>query len=390
MIRFILFILFITGVLALGFYWVDEKGYVLIAMNEWTIETSVVASVIMLIGAYFAFHLSVRFIVAVFRLRSVSKAWRAQRRQKGAFIQFDKAFEAFLSGEYVTAEKLSLTQAEHSPVRKSHFLMAAESAKRQGKFDDHARYSLRAVEQGSDLEKQLVLVQNLKEQGELLQAIEQAEALYKKHPKQCQTLVLLSMLYKDANRSAHLVELLKPLKQHTDMPNEVYEGLVKSAFSGLFSELANAKQLKPLQQLADRLKKLSDAPEKLIYLYVNALNQAGFNDDAEKFVLKSAKNAITPEWVMMLKHAQFQQPLKLIAWLEQAIKKNPDDILAVTALAYVAASARDWTLAQKAFEMVIRKQPAQDEYFALAHVLEQSQQTSQALACYKKGVSLTR
>ncbi|AWB66475.1 hypothetical protein C2869_08555 [Saccharobesus litoralis] len=388
MIRLIGLFLVFSIVLFIGSTFWGDKGYVLIAMGQTTLETTVVALGLMMVFGYFALRIVLNIVFGLFHAGQLTRDWRKKRRYSKVLTKFETAFEALLNHEYAAAEKLSCQTAEISPIKKSHYLLAAEAAKQQGEYERQAQYSLRAVEQGSEIEKQLAIAHTLKEEGQINKAIEKTEALLKKDPKQSQTLVLLAMLYNEAGRYLALSELLKRVKQYTNLPSEIFENFVKNAYQGLYQDAVQVKDLKQIHRLYAAVNKISEWPDKLSCLYVNAMIQAGFAADAEKFILKAAKSQLTPELLETIKRVPFPQPLKLIAWLEQEIKKSPDNMLLVSALGYVACGARDWQLARKALDIVIRHEPSAEHYFKLADVLEHLQQPQQALSCYKKGVKL--
>ncbi|MCU4675082.1 tetratricopeptide repeat protein [Catenovulum sp. 2E275] len=392
MIKIILFFCFACALIALGAVVVEEKGYVLISVANWTWETSLFGFVLMLVALYIAFVIIKLIIRSVFNVRKNWREWRTDRKHSRSLKTLQGAIEALLNNQWQKAEQLSLKHAKHSPIASSHYLIAAEAARQQNHNDDSSVYLLRAQQTGSETDKQFALCKSLMQEGKAEQAIEKCEVLLTAEPKHSENLLLLARLYHQTGQFEKQRELLSRVKRYTDISQAEFNQLTLAAFAPLFKAASEQKDLKSLQLYYKAMHKLIEPIPQSTQLYLLALHNAGFEKEVESNLIKLFEQNISDSNLALLHQLELNQPLKLTAWIEKQIKRQPDNAQLKVLLAITACKNNDLQLAQQAMESALQQseQTANPQnYGILADIYQQQNNTTKAIACYQKALALT-
>ncbi|NTS76759.1 hypothetical protein HR060_07735 [Catenovulum sp. SM1970] len=401
MIKLILFFIFLFGLLFMGSTWIGEKGRVIILMGEWTIETSVVGGCVILLLAYALLHLAVVLVKYLFQLRNKNRQWRHNRLQNRIQIAIQQSLDALFKQNYALAEKLSVQKLAlesgalkannlDKALNKTQYLIAAEAAKNQQKFTEYSQYQLRATEYGSEFEKQLAMAQSLQAEGKIDKALAAVEKLKNEQPKNGLVIAALANLYQQANLFDALADLLPKVIKLSDLPKPILLDFIESTYSALYQNDAKANDVKALNKHHKAMLALMPEAEQFEFLYINALISAGAKQDAENYLIKAVKKGVSPVILSSLRQLTLAEPIKLISQLEKLVKQDNNQYTSLAALGYVAAASRDWDLAKKALEAAIKLNPTSQDYQLLGQTLEQLSLPEQALACYRKGLSMAQ
>ena len=114
MIRLISLVAVMVAGLAFGPEASGNKGYVMISLGNYTLESSVTSAVILAI-LFYGLLLIVEWVLArVFGLRRKTLGWYGSRRRRKANQQTVAATLAFAEGQYSQAEKLMVKGARNS------------------------------------------------------------------------------------------------------------------------------------------------------------------------------------------------------------------------------------------------------------------------------------
>ncbi|MGL6164193.1 MAG: heme biosynthesis HemY N-terminal domain-containing protein, partial [Aeromonas veronii] len=106
MIRIIILVAVMVAGLIFGPQASGNKGYVLIALGNYTIESSVTSAVILAVLFYGALLIVEWLLGRVFGLRRKTLGWYGSRRRRKANQQTVAATLAMAEGHYSQAEKL--------------------------------------------------------------------------------------------------------------------------------------------------------------------------------------------------------------------------------------------------------------------------------------------
>src|SRR5690554_7808314 len=100
----VIVVLFIAGLL-LGPLWSGNTGYVLISVGQWTIETSVVAALVMLVITIVILRALITFVARIVRGTKWGVRWFGNRRVQKAENAFHEALLAINDGDYHTGSR---------------------------------------------------------------------------------------------------------------------------------------------------------------------------------------------------------------------------------------------------------------------------------------------
>ena len=100
----VIVILLIAGLLV-GPLWSGNTGYVLLSVGQWTIETSLVAALILLVITLLVCRVIVRFLARVVRGTKWGVRWFGNRRQQKAEAAFHEALVALNDGDYTGSSR---------------------------------------------------------------------------------------------------------------------------------------------------------------------------------------------------------------------------------------------------------------------------------------------
>lgn len=392
MIKILLLFCFACGLMAVGAFVVEEKGYVLISVADWTWEASLFGFALLLLAIYISVVLLSLIIRSVFNARKNWRAWRVEKKQSRSLNSLQNAIEALLNQQWQKAEQQSLKHAKNSPISSSHYLIAAEAARQQNHNDDSSVYLLRAQQSGNETDKQLAICKSLVQEGKSEQAIKNCEALLATEPKHSENLLMLARLYQQTQQHEALREILSKVKRYTDITEPEFRQMAIDTFEPLFKQAEKDKNLKLLQQYNKALHKFIEQDTHSVKMYLVSLNNAGFHKELEAALIKLFDTEINRQNIVLFNQLDLHQPLKLTAWIEKQIKNQPNNAQLKVLLAVAAGKNNDLQLAQQALESALHQHPEQiataENYALLGDIYSQQNQDKKAISCYQKGVSL--
>jgi len=150
MIRLLLLAMIIFAGLFLGPMLMDQKGYVLIAINDWTIESSVVVLVMVVLVFYACLQLFEWAVVNTLTLWGRTRHWFGWRKHQLAQQKTLTSLLDLAGGRFALAEKNSARYAELSEQPMLNYLTAANAAQQMGKTDLRDKYLASAASLKSD------------------------------------------------------------------------------------------------------------------------------------------------------------------------------------------------------------------------------------------------
>ncbi|MGL5975072.1 MAG: heme biosynthesis HemY N-terminal domain-containing protein, partial [Aeromonas sobria] len=159
MIRIIILVAVMVAGLIFGPQASGNKGYVLIALGNYTIESSVTSAVILAVLFYGALLLIEWLLGRVFGLRRKTQGWYGSRRRRKANQQTVAATLAMAEGHYSQAEKLMIKGASNSDTPLLNYLSAAKAAQARGDDARRDQYLQKAQEENPKAELALTLTQ---------------------------------------------------------------------------------------------------------------------------------------------------------------------------------------------------------------------------------------
>ena len=367
-----------------------DPGYVLITRGDWTVETTLtlfmVATALLFIALYAAIRLTVRFVQVPRRMH----AWRTRRRALKARKSTQRGLIELAEGHWARAERDLTHYADDGDAPLLNYLAAARAAQKQGadKRRDHylslAHQSMPEAELAVGLTQAEVQLSH----GQLEQALATLMHLRRVAPKNAHVLYLLKRLYERLNSWGDLQELLPALRKAKVVGEKELDQLEHRVHRELLAIAGGSGHVERLRETWVRMpKRLRDDPD-LLSDYVRRLSQLDRGQEAERLLRDALKRQWEPRLVRLygeLESADAAQQLRYAEGWLRGRERHPDLLLT---LGRLAIRNQLWGKARGYLEASIGGEPRAETYRELGELLEQTGETEEARACFRKGLTL--
>ncbi|MEZ6968193.1 heme biosynthesis HemY N-terminal domain-containing protein [Aeromonas veronii] len=384
MIRIIILVAVMVAGLIFGPQASGNKGYVLIALGNYTIESSVTSAVILAVLFYGALLIVEWLLGRVFGLRRKTLGWYGSRRRRKANQQTVAATLAMAEGHYSQAEKLLIKGASNSDTPLLNYLSAAKAAQARGDDARRDQYLQKAQEENPKAELALTLTQTQLqiEQGQYDTALAMLESVYALNPRHPMVLDQLRQVHLARQDWSALCDLIPALHKVGKLTPKQEEDLLQQAWSGRLQQAAGSLEtLKAVWQ--DLPRKLRLEPE-LLACYGDLLRQLGADGEAATLWQEALRKQPMPQLLARLPKLKLDSYQPLLALLQKQQGQPEVD----TALAQLYLLAGQLDDAQKLLEQEVERAPSAAAYHALGQLMDKRRLTNKANEYYRQALEL--
>lgn len=384
MIRIIILVAVMVSGLIFGPQASGNKGYVLIALGNYTIESSVTSAVILAVLFYGALLIVEWLLGRVFGLRRKTLGWYGSRRRRKANQQTVAATLAMAEGHYSQAEKLMIKGASNSDTPLLNYLSAAKAAQARGDDARRDQYLQKAQEENPKAELALTLTQTQLqiEQGQYDTALAMLESVYALNPRHPMVLDQLRQVHLARQDWSALCDLIPALHKVGKLTPKQEEELLQQAWSGRLQQAAGSLEtLKAVWQ--DLPRKLRLEPE-LLACYGDLLRQLGADGEAATLWQEALRKQPMPQLLARLPKLKLDSYQPLLALLQKQQGQPEVD----TALAQLYLLAGQLDDAQKLLEQEVERAPSAAAYHALGQLMDKRRLTNKANEYYRHALEL--
>lgn len=389
-------IIFIVAV-AISPMLIGEKGYILIAMGDYTIESTVITAGILL----FVTFILLLVVSKVFKggVHFSLSTWRKVRyaNKRKAYRQFQQGIASYVLGDHQQAEHLLVKSAEPTEFTQTAYLLAASAADKQG-LKDNTQHYLKQISDGqlavkeTGLESVLITLRLLLNHNDK----EQARALLDKYHKYIghdhRMLALeieLSLLEK---RYFHVVDKLNSARKQPAISDQQISQWEHVAFQGAFEQKITEHDQQALHEYWNSLSRKIKQRDEVLMAYCHVLAKHGINDPLNKLLLPLVKKGSSEYQLKKLRLLPLTAVDELIVATQKHLHHNQHSAVWLRTLAHLAAKNSQWDKAEKAFNalMHLEGEPADKlDLLTFAQVLETTQKPEQAIAALRKAATMT-
>ncbi|UUM69242.1 heme biosynthesis HemY N-terminal domain-containing protein [Aeromonas veronii] len=384
MIRIIILVAVMVAGLIFGPQASGNKGYVLIALGNYTIESSVTSAVILAVLFYGALLIVEWLLGRVFGLRRKTLGWYGSRRRRKANQQTVAATLAMAEGHYSQAEKLMIKGASNSDTPLLNYLSAAKAAQARGDDARRDQYLQKAQEENPKAELALTLTQTQLqiEQGQYDTALAMLESVYALNPRHPMVLDQLRQVHLARQDWSALCDLIPSLHKVGKLTPKQEEDLLQQAWSGRLQQAAGSLEtLKAVWQ--DLPRKLRLEPE-LLACYGDLLRQLGADGEAATLWQEALRKQPMPQLLARLPKLKLDSYQPLLTLLQKQQGQPEVD----TALAQLYLLAGQLDDAQKLLEQEVERAPSAAAYHALGQLMDKRRLTNKANEYYRQALEL--
>ncbi|NRA69732.1 MAG: hypothetical protein HRU24_01830 [Gammaproteobacteria bacterium] len=388
MIRLLILALIVFTGLLVGPMLIDQKGYVLIAVNDWTIETSVVVMVMMMLVFYALLQLLEWSIVNTLTFWGRTRNWFGWRRQK---IAREKTLVSVLDlaqGDFSIAEKNSARNARLSEKPLLNYLTAAQAAQQQGKIEQRDHY----LQCADDLDDGQLAVDTTRlklhiDADEYQQALDWLSNQTHDTLRQKSILRYAYLVYVKLERWEWLLSLLPAVQKQQIIDQETAEKLFQDCHRGMLQQAAT----QGLPALKDYYQSLSRKMRNDIDVFTDyakfVIMQGGLAD-VETLIFKRLRKKFDLSLLQTLETVSVEESERIYEDVAQLTRQYPAQVAVFTLAGRFSIGMNHWPKAKEWFTLATAIEPTQTNYQCLALAQAKLGENNGALTHYQRAIEM--
>ncbi len=393
----ILLMLSIPLVVGLLMFWcyrwlgqLDDPGFVLIGINGWSIETSVVFFVIVLAISFVAAYGIVR--VLGWTLNSPARL-KAKRKN----INFNRSQQALIAGlvdaaegNWEKAENILIKHASQSGAPLLHYLTAARAAQSRGALAKRDEYLRQATRQapGSDIVVGLTEAELNLAENQFDRALETLTRLHSINPTHASVLKLLHQAYKKAGDWEGLRKLLPVLNEQKILMEADIKLLETEVLSMQLKEVAASGNSEQIQTLWDSIPQHIKSMPGIAAIYFAAMIDAKAAPQIEAELIQALSAKWNPTLLALFGLVDSENINQQLTIAERWLPAHPHDPLLHCILGRLYYKKGEFLQAEQYLAKSISEEPTVQAYQLLGDVHYRQQNKDQAVDCYQSALDL--
>ncbi len=382
----IAFILLLIVSVWVGIIISHGSGYVLIAYQNWSLETSLWVAITCLVLTFFILYVLFRIIGGATQLSSKIKKSRNMKKYRRGRKVTTQALCELLSGLWPQAESNLLKSAKMVKNPVINYLAAAKAANAQhnyNKRDDYLEIALTKTQKGKGaVEITRARLQIESQQWE--RALATLSQLQQRKPKLNYITKLLLDVHLKFNDWQAIFQLLPEIRKNKLLEEDVLNNLEKTTTKNLLK--SHLKNPQKFIQLWNKLPKTLQSQHEIHLLYVENL----FLNENSQDCLNAIKSFLKKEWNadLVLKYAQIESEntTKQLSQLEDWIKKYPKKPELLLATAQLSYKERYYAKAINYLEQSLKIKSLKDSFHQLALCWEAQNDLKKTIYYLKKSL----
>ena len=389
MIRLAIIIAILAAGLIIGPNITGQQGYMLLAVGNYTLETTATVFLVALV-LFYVLLLFVEWLLGrIFGVGYKTRNWFVGRRRRKAVKYTQSGMQALVAEDYAVAEKMLLKGAKNNDLALLNYLSAATAAQELGheaKRDDYLRL---AQEKNPDAGLAVGITQTRLQyqQGQLDLALAGVQQLSKEYGRHPALLKLQKDIYLATGQWPELMTSIDTLAREGLIEAPEQHALKQQAYAGWFDTVANTEGSAGLitfwQGLGRKVKYQADVLvplcERLIALKAH--------QEALQLLVEGINKDSDPRLLACLTQLQLSDYHPLLINLEKKAKKQPSAQLHST-LGQLYLKDNQPELAEKHLQQAIALQPTAADYILLAGLAEQRKEVAKANDYYRQSLAL--
>ncbi|MCC5791899.1 MAG: protoporphyrinogen oxidase [Legionellaceae bacterium] len=386
--RLIIVFLLLLASVWFGIQLSHDPGYVLIAMNQWTLETTLWVGIMALITVAALLYLLLGLLRKINQSPSMLRRWCHKRHTRKARQKTRQGLIEFSEGYWSKAQKNLIKALPDAETPLLNYLTAARAAQELGNstLRDHylreAQQSMPEAKIAVELtQAQLQLANCQWEQA--LATLRHLQDLAPQHPH---VIKLLLNLYEEVRDWAPLLNLLPKAKQQKIISDSHYQRLQHKASLHYLQDLIQHQDDNEISHFVASLPRTLSQDPEILFHYTQYLWKKGQEAEAEKLLRQHISKSYTPGLIDLYGKIHYKD--KQLAFAESLQKKHPHCPHLLLCCGRLSKQQQLWGKARHYLEESIAQQPWPASYRELGELLESLGETREAMQAYKAGLAL--
>lgn len=388
MIRIVVIFLLLLASVYIGTQLQHDPGYVLIAINHWTLETTVWVAIIALFLIFALLHSLLALLHWTVYLPTRWSKWSTKRRIHHAQAKTRRGLIEFSEGHWSEAKKNLIKALPDTDTPLLNYLTAARAAQEMGDSklrDDYLREAQQSMPEAK-IAVELTQAQLQLANGQWEQALATLRHLQDLTPHHPYVLKLLMHLYEEVKDWPQLIALLPELKRKKVLSGYAFSRLEQQAFLQAMLDLIKQDQEQALRELIKKLpNNLTHDPE-LMMEYSHYLLTKAHEVEAEALLRRCLRKEYDERLITI--YGRINSKNSQLSFAESLLKDQPHSSALFLCLARLSIAKNLWGKAKSYLEHSIEFGASPDAYIELGKLLEQLDDPSGACSAYHKGLLL--
>ena len=392
---YLLVVVAIVAAALLGIAVARHSGYVLIAYDSFRYESSLWATLGLLVALVLLVVL-VRFVLGlVFTSGGVVNPWSRRNRSRRTRLAIEQGQLDLAEGRWASAQRNlhRAAEAERQPLL--YYLGAARAANELGRTEDSDNLLERALERQPQAELAIALThaQLQVDRGDSEAALVTLQAMHERHPHNVQVLRQLQRLYQQRGDWTALIRLLPELRKDKVLSAADLAELERRAWGENLSLAARREQddqtaQQSLERAWQQLTSAQRQEPQLVLAYAEQLRQLGAESEAEQVLRTALKREYESHLARLYGLVRGGDPARQLQTAEGWLKQHPDDPSLLLTLGRLSLQNRLWGKARDYFESSLRLQRNPEACAELARLLAGLGDTERSNQLFQEGLGL--
>ncbi|MGE8406093.1 MAG: heme biosynthesis protein HemY [Pseudomonas sp.] len=392
---YLLVVVAIVVATLLGIAVAKHSGYVLIAYDSFRYESTLWATLALLVAVVLAVWLLRVLLGLVFVSTGVVNPWSRHNRSRRTRLAIEQGQLDLAEGRWASAQRHlhRAAEAERQPLL--YYLGAARAANELGRTEDSDNLLERALERQPQAELAIALThaQLQVDRGDTDAALVTLQAMHERHPHNAQVLRQLQRLYQQRGDWSALIRLMPELRKDKVLTAKELTQLERRAWGenlclAVQREEDGQAGRQSLERAWQQLTNAQRQEPQLVLAYAEQLRQLGAEGAAEEVLRTALKREYESHLARLYGLVRGSDPARQLQTAESWLKAHGDDPSLLLTLGRLSLQNRLWGKARDYLEGSLRLQRNPETCAELARLLAGLGDNERSNALFQEGLGL--
>ncbi|NNA16642.1 heme biosynthesis protein HemY [Pseudomonas lundensis] len=392
---YVIVFLLIAAAACIGLAIAEDAGYVLIAYKSFRYESSVWATLALIVVLWLMIWGIKLLVELVTASTGLVNPWSRRNRSRRVQIAIEQGQMDLAEGRWASAQKhlARAAEAERQPLL--FYLGAARAANELGHYEESDKLLERALQRQPQAELAIALshAQLQVDRADTDGALNTLQAMHERHPHNVQVLRQLQRLHQQRGDWTALIRLLPELRKDKVLPAKELAELESRAWGQNLNLAAQRETegevaLQSLQRAWQQLTSAQRQEPALVLAYAEQLRQLGAQGEAEEVLRGALKRNYDSHLVRLYGLLRGKDPVKQLQTAEGWLKAHPADPSLLLTLGRLCLQNSLWGKARDYLENSLKLQRNPEACAELARLLAQLGETDRSNQLFQEGLNL--
>ena len=392
---YVIVFLLIAAAACIGLAIAEDAGYVLIAYKSFRYESSVWATLALIVVLWLMIWGIKLLVELVTASTGLVNPWSRRNRSRRVQIAIEQGQMDLAEGRWASAQKhlARAAEAERQPLL--FYLGAARAANELGHYEESDKLLERALQRQPQAELAIALshAQLQVDRADTDGALNTLQAMHERHPHNVQVLRQLQRLHQQRGDWTALIRLLPELRKDKVLPAKELAELESRAWGQNLNlaaqrETEGEAALQSLQRAWQQLTSAQRQEPALVLAYAEQLRQLGAQGEGEEVLRGALKRSYDSHLVRLYGLLRGKDPVKQLQTAEGWLKAHPADPSLLLTLGRLCLQNSLWGKARDYLENSLKLQRNPEACAELARLLAQLGETDRSNQLFQEGLNL--